>query len=63
MFPYAISRGKPIIFQATFHATVQAQSVYGAGHQAGSSLTHMLNLLTPNPLPEANPMMGGRALW
>jgi len=67
MCSYAVSRGKPaIFFQAifytTFNATAQSCSARGAGLQAGTSLTHELNLLTPNPFSAANPMMGGRVL-
>ena len=62
MCSYAVSRGKSAVFQAIFHATAQARSVHGAGLPAGSSLTHELNLLTPNPFSAANPMMGGRVL-
>ena len=66
MCSYAVSCGKPAIFQAifrtTFHATAQACSVHGAGLPTGTSLTHELNLLTPNPFSAANPMMGGRVL-
>ena len=49
-------------FRTTFHATAQAGPAHGAGLQAGTSLTHELNLLTPNPFSAANPMMGGRVL-
>ena len=62
MNSYAVSRGNPAVFQATFHATVQARSVHGAGLQAGTSLTQEVNLLTPNPFSAANPMIGGRVL-
>ena len=66
MCSYAVFRGKPAVFQAsfrtTFHATAQARSVHGAGLQAGTTLTHELNLLAPNPLSAANPMMGRRVL-
>ena len=66
MCSYAVSRGKPAVFKAifrtTFHATAQSRSLHGAGLQAGPSLLHELNLLTPNPLSAANPMMGGRVL-
>lgn len=66
MCSYAVSRGEPAVFQAifraTFYATAQARSVHGTGLQAGTSLTHEFNLLTPNPFSAANPMMGGRVL-
>ena len=66
MCSYAVSRGKSAVFQAvfrtTFHATARARSVHGAGLPTGTSLTHELNLLTPNPFSAANPMMGGRVL-
>ena len=58
MYSYAVSRAKPAIFQAT----AQAQPVYSAGLHTGTSLAHELNLLTPGPLPAANPMKGGRVL-
>lgn len=61
MYSCAVSRGKSAVFQAIFHATAWAL-VHGAGLQAGTSLTHELNLLTPNPFSAVNPMMGGRVL-
>lgn len=62
MCSYAVSRGKPAVCHTIFHATVQALLMHGAGLQLGSAFTHKLNLLTPNPLPAASPVMGGRVL-